>query len=285
MAGVDDRALVTDSAPAPTLPCKRGRESAVRAADGWGLGIGTYEKLGDQLDRLLRRRQADPLQMAAAQCLEAFERYREMRAALVRRDRVDLVDDDGPGGRQRAAAGFRAEQDVERLGGCDQDMRRRAAHLLALAGRRVAGAHQRADRDVGQALRPQLLADPGERRFQVLLDVVRQGFQRRDVDDLGRVAERAIEPLLHQRIDRREKGGERLAGAGRGGDQDMPAGLDRRPRLGLRRGRRGEIAREPGGDRRMKQGGEGHDTNLTAPGASAREGRRVGRRGRPLPLF
>ena len=107
-----------------------------------------------------------------------------MGAALVRRDRMDLVDDDGLRGRQHAAAGFGAEQDVERLRRGHEDVRRQAAHAVALARRRVAGAHPGADLDVGQALRAQLLADAGERRFEVLLDVVRQRLQRRDIDDL-----------------------------------------------------------------------------------------------------
>ena len=105
--------------------------------------------------------------------------------------RVDLVDDDGPRGRQHVAAGFGAEQDVERFRRRHEDVRRPAAHALALAGRRVAGAHPGADLDVGQARAAQLLADAGERRLEVLLDVVRQRLQRRDVDDLRLVRQTA----------------------------------------------------------------------------------------------
>ena len=56
---------------------------------------------------------------------EALQRQREVRAALVRRERVDLVDDHRARGRQHRAAGVRAEQDVERLRRGDQDVRRR----------------------------------------------------------------------------------------------------------------------------------------------------------------
>ena len=48
---------------------------------------------GDRLDRALRGRQPDPDRTRVAQCFEPFEREREVRTALVARDRVDLVDD------------------------------------------------------------------------------------------------------------------------------------------------------------------------------------------------
>ena len=156
----------------------------VQSGSRLALRPGADQKARDQLDRPLRRRQADALQPPAAQRVEPFERQREMRAALVRRDGVDLVDDDGFRGREHAAARFGAEQDVERFRRGHQDVRRRLAHPVALALRRVAGAHPGADRDLGQAPRPQFLADAGERRVEVLADVVRQRLQRRDVDDL-----------------------------------------------------------------------------------------------------
>ena len=112
---------------------------------------------------------------------------------------------------------------------------------------------QRADLHVGQALRAQGLADAGQRRFQIALDVVRQRLERRDIDDLGFVLEPAIEALPHQTVDGGEKRRERLARSGRRGDQHMPARLDRRPSLRLRRRGRGEAAVKPRGDRGMKQ--------------------------------
>ena len=50
--------------------------------------------LADLLDRLLRRRKPDAHERLTRERIEPLEREREMRAALVRRDRVDLVDDD-----------------------------------------------------------------------------------------------------------------------------------------------------------------------------------------------
>ena len=216
MAGVDDRAFRFAA-----RPC----------------GAGADQKAGDQLDRLLRRRQADALQPPAAQRVEPLQRQREMRAALVRRDRVDLVDDDGLRGRQHAAARFGAEQDVERFRRRHEDMRRQAAHAVALGRRRVAGAHPAADLDIGQAPRPQFLADAGERGFEVLAGC----------------RSTAPSAARHRRSASRPAGGDPsmpwrtsasiaarnaasvLPGAGRRRDQHVPSVLDRRPRLCLRR--------------------------------------------------
>jgi len=166
----------------------------------------------------------------------------------------DLVDDHGPGGRKHGAARFRAEQDVKRFRRGHHDMWRTTAHAVTLAGGRVAGAHPGADIDVGQALRLQGRADAGQRRLQIAFNVVRQRLERGHIDDLGFVLEAVRERLAHQRVNRREERRERLAGTGGGRDQHMPAGLERRPSLRLRRRGRGEAAVEPVGDGRMKQG-------------------------------
>ena len=136
MSGVDDRDL--------------GRRLAVRRrAD---------QQAGDLGDRILRGREPDALQPVAAERGQAFERKREMRATLVRRDRVDLVDDHRPRRRQHLAPGFGAEQHVQRLGRRHQDVRRLAAHAGALGRRGVAGADQGANGDVGITRRAQARA-------------------------------------------------------------------------------------------------------------------------------
>ena len=58
----------------------------------------------DLLERVLRRGQADPLDVAAGGLRRALERQRQVRAALGRGDRVDLVDD-APLRRRRTAPG------------------------------------------------------------------------------------------------------------------------------------------------------------------------------------
>ena len=114
--------------------------------------------------------------------LEPLERQREVRAALGRDERVDLVDDHGVDRAQRLAR-VRGEQQVERLGRRDQDVGRLALEPRALGGRRVAGA----DGDRGHVKRRRRgarpVGDAGERRAQVALDVDRQRLERRDVED------------------------------------------------------------------------------------------------------
>ena len=160
-----------------------------------------------------------------------------------------------------ARPGLRAQQDVERLRRRHHDMRRALARMRSRSPCGVSpGAHPGADVDVGQPLRAQRRADAGQRRLQVALDVVGERLERGDVDDLGLVLERPLQPLPHQRIDGRQEGRQRLAGAGRRRDQHVSARLDRRPRFGLRRRGRGEVAAKPRGDRGMEQVGRAHGT-------------------------
>ena len=162
-----------------------------------------------------------------------------MGAALRAGDGVHLVDDHRLDAAQHLAA-LRGEQEVERLGRRDQDVRRRAQHLAALALIRVAGAH--ADR--------QRRAEPRERAAQVALDVVVERLQRRDVEQPQSLARPRVEP-----VDPGQERRQRLARAGRRLHEDVRAGRDHGPG-GLLRGRRaGERPLEPGA-RRGREGGE-----------------------------
>ncbi len=105
----------------------------------------------------------------------------------------------------------------------------------------------------GKPPRFELAPDPFERRLEIFVDVVRERLQRRDVDDLHGVCERPVETLPDEVVDRGEKGGERLAGAGRRGDQRMPPGLDRRPGVDLGRAWGAKRARKPRRDRGMEE--------------------------------
>ena len=134
---------------------------------------GPCQKMCDVLDRLLRRRQTHPQQAIATKGRQALEGQRKMRAAFVRRQSVDLVDDHGPGRRQHRAAGLRRQQDVKRLRRGDEDMRRAPTHLCAFALRCITRAHQGADFDIGETVLAQGLADTGKWFFEVFLDVIR----------------------------------------------------------------------------------------------------------------
>ena len=189
------------------------------------------EEAADLLERALRGGQAYALQRGLRLCLEPLERQREVGAALCPRDGVDLVDDHPLHVREELARP-RREHEVERLGRRDQHVRRRAQHRLALSLGGVAGADRDAD----------VTADPLQRGLQVLLDVVGEGLQRRDVDE-PRLSLRT--GLRHEAVETPEEGGERLARAGGRRHEHVLAGGDSGPRLLLRGGGPLEAAREP----------------------------------------
>src|SRR5206468_8493149 len=99
------------------------------------------EEFGHFFYRLLRRREADALQLAAADVVEALEREREVRAAARLQHGVDLVDDHRARGLQHGPRALGGQQQIQRLGRGDQDVRRRAQHRRALVLRSVAAAH------------------------------------------------------------------------------------------------------------------------------------------------
>src|SRR5258708_34320497 len=89
-----------------------------------------------------------------------------MGATLCRGDGVDLIDDEPPDRREdppRRAG----EDEVERLGGGDEDVRRVALHRATYLGRRVAGADGGSDIRRDGAGRLDLVADTDEWRAEV----------------------------------------------------------------------------------------------------------------------
>ena len=209
---------------------------------------------GDLFERPLRRREANALQRTfrRAQDFEPFQRQEEVSAALRGDDGVDLVDDDGVDGAQDVP-GIRSQEQVERLGRRDQDVRRRPCHPGPVGGGRVA----RSDRESrhAEALRAvqrRGRGDARDRRPEVPLDVHGESFERRDVEDtaallLGRLGRE------HQPVDRGKEGGERFSRAGRREQKRRATFDDRRPPLRLRRGRRRERRLEPSPDRGMEE--------------------------------
>ena len=193
-----------------------------------------------------------------------------MAAALIRCERVDLVDDHRARRREHLASGIGAEQHVERFRGRDDNMRRPAAHARALALRRVAGAHQRANFDVRIAQSRELGTDPRQRRFEIAPDIVGECLQRRDVDDAGLVRQRSFDTAAHESIDRREERGQRLARARRRRDEDMAARLNRGPRAHLGLGGRGKGLAKPAFDGGVEHCGLCHRSKIMAAGANCK---------------
>ncbi len=223
-----------------------------------------HQEARDGVDRPLRGGQPDPLQGPAEagrhvgpQLLEAFQRQRQVRAAARANHRMDLVDDDRADGTEEAAAALRREQQVERLRGRDQDVRRDAQHGGALGLRGVARADSGRDARRLEALRLGELPDSAARLREVLVDVGAQRLERRHVNDAHFVGQWRVSPFAHEVVDGGKERRQRLAGAGRRGDQRVTALPDGVPAALLRGGRLTERAMEPFRDERMKTC-EGH---------------------------
>ena len=92
----------------------------------------------------------------SARCCKPLQAEREVHAALVAGQGVDLVHDHGAHGAEDLARLGAGEHQVERFGRGDQDVRRLAHHRPPLALRRVAGADGHADGRVnrGPSRRP-----------------------------------------------------------------------------------------------------------------------------------
>ena len=243
--------------PASTIVTGRGSPGAAVAT----------EEAGDLLERSLRGGQPDALGRAGGDLLQPLERQRQVGAALGRGEGVDLVDDDGLDPGQRLGR-RRGQHQVEALGRGDEQIGRPADQLLSIPRRGVTGAHRdlRCRHRLAEPLGGE--RDPGERGPEVLLDVERQRPQRRDVEDPG-----AAGPFLRrgarcEGIDRGEEGGEGLAASGRGADQGVLAGGDRRPSLQLRRRRLRERRAEPG----PHGGRERREHRVIRDGVEASEG-------------
>ena len=226
-------------------------DGAVRLAIG-RYGLAPHQEARRVVERLDRRRQPDARSSTAADVVQPRQGQREMAAALVAHQRVDLVDDHGLHVAQDLAAPLCRQHQIERFGRRDQNVGRMLDDLLAVMLRRVARPQHRADvrRRIAQLLRDR--RDLPQRLLQVALDVGAERLQRRDVDHLGLFEQRRFLRLAHQRIDRDEERRQRLAGAGGRGDQRVAARHDLRPAPLLRLGRRLERALEPGANSGME---------------------------------
>ena len=221
------------------------------------------QEAADVLERLLRRREADALDRRPASASSRSSESARWLPRLSPQHGVDLVHDDGRDGAEHPPPAVARQQQVERLGRRDEDVRRPLRHRGALARRRVAGAHEHAHLGNRRVQR----RDLGERPLQVLLHVVGERAQRRDVEDLRLVGQ--ARALPDQAVDRREKRRERLARSRRRRDQRVAALPDDRPALALRRRRLPEPLREPGPDGRMEVRSRVIGVNINrAPSAS-----------------
>jgi hypothetical protein len=230
-----------------------------------GRACAAHQQLRGDIERPHRRRKANPLQSPGAGCrrrrrfpadqrVEPLQRERQVGPTLVGRHGVDLVDDHRAHVPQRAPTRLRRQEDVQRLGGRDEDVRRAPHRFAALAGAGVAGADGGPDLGRGVAQLDGERLDLGQRLVEIPAHVVGQRLERRHVKDTGSVGERPTgrDRLSHQAIERPQEGRQGLAGSGGRRDQNILAGRDERPGLRLRRRRRAEAARQPALHHRVK---------------------------------
>ena len=224
--------------------------------DEVAFAAGADEEAADLVQRLLGGGKADALERTSGQRLQALQRQGEVRAALVADEGVDLVHDDRPHRGQDLPPAVAGQQEIERLRRGDQDVRRPLAHGRALRGRRVARSAPYPHFGQGRIQG----ADLAQRSLEVLLHVVGERAQGRDVEDARLVGQRA--PFLQQRVDGGQEGGQRLAGSGGRGDQDVPALADEGPALTLGRRRLAETVGEPALDDGVEGGERRHGNQL-----------------------
>src|SRR5215472_14903859 len=142
-----------------------------------------------------------------------------MSAALVVSDGVDFVDDHRPDSSQNFAASPSGQQDIERLGSGDQNVRWMCEHGAAFVRERVAGAHCSANLRHEHAALSRELQNFAQRTFQVLLNVVAESLEWRYVKNFGLIYQIAAQSLANQAIDADQKRRERFSRAGRRGNQ------------------------------------------------------------------
>ena len=139
-------------------------------------------------------------------------------------------------GRHHEIEGFRC---------CDENIRRVPDHCSTAGLRRIAGTDLRPQGRQGDPQSPGFLCDARQRRFQVPLDIVVEGFQGRDIKDADARRKLFVQRLLHQMVDSPEEGSQRLPGTGGGKNQGVFSLRDARPAKDLRRRRRPERTVEP----------------------------------------
>src|SRR5438093_1489516 len=140
------------------------------------------EETRDLVERSLCRGEPDALQRMTGELLEPLERQREMRAALRRHHRMDLVDDHGADASEALARGAR-QHEVQRFRRRDEDVGGRLGESEPLPRGRVAGPRRDARLAKGGAEALGHMADADKRTAEVALDVDGEGFERRDVHD------------------------------------------------------------------------------------------------------
>src|SRR4029077_6578452 len=213
--------------------------------DGGIVSFGAGQEMCDGLDWPLRGGEADASEALTRELVQPLKGKSEVRTALIVSYGVNFIDDDSLDGFEDFAALCRGEEDVQRFGRRDQDVRGAGKHGAAFVCEGVASAYRGTDFGHEQAALSCEVQDFSEWRLQVFLNVVAEGLERRDVEDLSAVGQISRKCLANKRVNADEECGKSFSRTGGGGDQRSLAGEDVRPALRLRLGWRAEAADEP----------------------------------------
>ena len=189
---------------------------------------------------------------ALANQIETLQRDRKVRSAFIVGYGMNLVNDDGFDVAQNLAAAIGGQQDIERLRRGYQDVWRAAQHLAPLFRQRVAGADGSTNLAHQHAALGGQSCDLAQRAIEVLLDIVAQRLQRRDVQNFSAVVQSAVECFAHQAINTNKEGRQRFARSGGRGDKRGASRQNFRPALLLRLSRRTELRAKPVRHERMR---------------------------------
>ena len=184
-------------------------------------------------NRFLRRGQTDSLKLSCGggfrQRGQTLHAQGKMSAASVIHHSMYLVQNERSGRAQYAPARFGSEQEIQRFRRGHENVRRFFDQRPALRGSCIASANFCAHIDVVAFGFTQQCANSSERFLQVFPDIVAQGFEGRDVNDLRFIGQINLRAFSEQHIQRSKKRSQRFTGTGRRRNQHVPAGLNRRP--------------------------------------------------------
>src|SRR5690606_20525336 len=125
----------------------------------------------------------DPLEATARYVVESFEREREVRAASILDQSVDLIDDDGSSRAQHSPSPLRRQQEIKGLRCGDEYVWRLAEHGGAGGRRRVPGANGGSDPNRRESRLAREAAYRPTWLREIPMDVGREGLERGDVHD------------------------------------------------------------------------------------------------------
>ncbi len=222
--------------------------------EGKGVGGMAGEEFGDEGEGALGGGESDAVGAEVGDGIEALEGEGEVGSALVGDEGVDFIDDDGLDVAEGFAAAGGGEEDVQGFRGGDKDVGRKFEHAGAVARGSVSGADHGADGRHEVATGGGKELDFGERLVEVLLDIVAEGLEGGDVEDVSALGEASGEGEADERVEAGEEGGEGFAASGGSGDECVTAGEDVGPSGELRLGGSAEAGGEPLTDDGMRPG-------------------------------